>query len=90
MIMPLFLSIHTFPVGAFTLDNVTQMAQMGQQDNVVRGHYSTGNLHEGKALCTFEAPSRDDLAEWFGRMGMPYDAIMPAEWEGERGTIQTL
>jgi hypothetical protein len=88
--MPLFLSIHSFPGGAFSLDQVTQMAQMGQQDTTVRGHYSTGNLQEGKAVCTFEAPTESDLAQWFGKMGMPFDTIMPAQWEGERGDIRSV
>jgi hypothetical protein len=88
--MPLFLSIHSFPKGAFSLEQVTQMAQMGQQDTSVRGHYSTGNLTEGRAVCTFEAPTKDELAQWFSKMGMPYETIISAQWEGERGDIRPL
>jgi hypothetical protein len=88
--MALFLSIHTFPSGSFRLDQVTEMARMGQQDSMVRGHYSTGNLQEGKAVCTFEAPTKTDLADWFGKMGMPYETIVEAEWEGDRGDIRPV
>ena len=41
-------------------------------------------------ICTFEAPAQDDLERWFGRMGMPYEMILPVEWEGERGDIRAV
>jgi hypothetical protein len=88
--MRLYLSIHSFPAGAFTLEQVDQMAQLGQHDKVVVGYRSMGSLEAGKAVCTFEAPTEEDLANWFGKMGMPFDVIVPMEWEGERGDIRPL
>jgi uncharacterized protein DUF4242 len=55
----------------------------------VKGYRSFANLAEGKAVCVMEAASKDQVAAWFIKMGMPYDSITKVELEGERGTVQT-
>src|SRR5438034_4312589 len=41
-----------------------------------------------KAVCVKEAPTKEAVASWFTKMGMPFDSITKVELEGERGTIQ--
>ena len=38
--------------------------------------------------CVVEAPDQQTLASWFQKMMMPYDAIVPIEFEGDRGNIR--
>jgi len=88
--MPKFMGIHTLPPGGFTREQVNQFAQAAQQDPVVRGYRSFGNLSEGKIVCVFEAPSKEALAAWFQKMRMPYDTITRLELEGDRGAIEEV
>jgi hypothetical protein len=86
--MAKFMCTHTIPPGKFSPDNIRQFAQAGQQDPIVKGYRSFANLAEGKAVCVMEAPSKDAVAAWFTKMGMPFDSITKVELEGERGSIQ--
>lgn len=86
--MPKFMGIHTLPPGGFTREQVNQFAQAAQQDPTVRGYRSFANLSEGKVVCIFETPNKDALANWFQKMGMPYDSITQLELEGDRGEIK--
>ena len=86
--MPKFMSSHTLPPGAMHREQVDQMARTAQGDPTVRPYRSFLNLSEGKVFCVMEAPSREDLAAWFGKMQMPCDDITPVELEGERGTVR--
>ncbi len=88
--MPKFLSTHTLPHGAFTREQIEKFAQAAQQDPVVRGYRSFVNLSEGKAVCVFEAPDKEDVAAWFEKMMMPYDSINRVELEGDGGVINEL
>ena len=47
------------------------------------------NLAERKAVCVMEAPTKDAVAAWFTKVGMPYDTITKVELEGDRGNVQT-
>jgi hypothetical protein len=85
--MAKFMCTHTIPPGAFTADQIRQFAQAAQQDSNVKGYRSFANLAEGKAVCVMEASSKDEVATWFTKMGMPFDSITKVELEGERGTI---
>jgi hypothetical protein len=87
-IMAKFMCTHTIPPGKFSADQIRQFAQAAQQDPTVKGYRSFANLAEGKAVCVMEAPSKDAVAAWFNKMGMPFDSITKVELEGERGTIQ--
>src|SRR5690242_18095757 len=69
--MPKYLCINSLPPKAVTLDQVKQVSQAAQQDNVVKGRRSFGNLTEGKVACVFEAPSKQDVANFFASKGMP-------------------
>lgn len=86
--MPKFMSTHTFPPGAFSREQVCQLAEAAQNDPTVRGYRSFVNLSEGKALCILEAPNKEAIAAWFDKMGMPYEGVTQVELEGERGNIQ--
>jgi hypothetical protein len=86
--MAKFMCTHTIPPGKFTTEQIKQFAQAAQQDPVIKGYRSFANLTEGKAICIMEAPSKDAVAAWFGKMGMPFDNITKMELEGERGSIQ--
>jgi hypothetical protein len=71
----------------FSADQLRQFAQASQQDPAVKGYRSFANLAEGKAICVMEAPTKEAVAAWFKKMGMPYDSITKVELEGERGNI---
>ncbi len=88
--MAKFMCTHTLPAGKFSADQIRQFAQAAQQDPVVKGYRSFANLAEGKAVCVMEASNRDAVAAWFTKMGMPFDTITRVEFEGDRGTIQSL
>lgn len=88
--MPKFMSDHTFPAGGFTREQFDQLTQAAQQDSTVQGYRSFTNLSEGKAMCVFEAPDKEALADWFQKMGMPYGSITQLELEGDGGTIEEV
>jgi hypothetical protein len=83
-----FMSSHTMPPGALTREQVEQLARAAQGDPVVKPCRSFLNLAEGKVFCVMEAPSKETLPAWFGKMQMPCDYITPVELEGERGLVK--
>jgi hypothetical protein len=87
--MAKFMCTHTIPPGQFSADQLRQFAQAAQQDSVVKGYRSFVNLAEGKAVCVMEASTKDAVAAWFKKMGMPFDSITKVELEGDRGSIQS-
>lgn len=87
--MAKFMCTHTLPVGKFSADQLRQLGQAAQQDAAVKSYRSFANLAEGKAICVMEGPSKDAIAAWFTKMGVPFDSITKVELEGERGNIQT-
>jgi len=86
--MAKFMCTHTLPAGKFSPEQIRQFAQAAQQDPTVKGYRSFANLAEGKAVCVMEAPTKEAVATWFTKMGMPFDNITKVELEGERGTVQ--
>ncbi len=87
--MQRFMGMHSFPCGAFTQDQVAQLANAAQHDPVVRGYRSFVNLSQGKAVCIMDAPDERAVSDWFKKMGMPCDGVVPVELEGERGEIRS-
>ncbi len=85
-----FMGTHTLPAGAMTRDQICEVAEAAQHDDTVRGYRSFINLSEGKACCVLEAEDRQAIAAWFEKMGLPYDAIVEVEYEGDRGEIHDL
>ena len=85
--MAKFMCTHTLPPGKFSEEQLRQFAQAAQQDVTVKGYRSFCNLAEGKAVCVMEASSKDQVASWFKKMGMPFDSITQIALEGERGAI---
>jgi hypothetical protein len=88
--MAKFMCTHTVPPGQISADQLQQFAQAAQQDPTIKGYRSFANLAEGKAICVMEGPSRDAIAAWFTRMGMPFDSITRVEMEGDRGSVQRV
>ena len=85
-----YLCTHTLPAGAFTYEQICQVADAAQQERDVRGYRSFFNLTEGRACCVLEANDRESVVAWFQKMGIPHDSIMPVELEGDRGVIEDL
>jgi hypothetical protein len=88
--MDKFICFHTLPRGAMSAEQVCQLADAAQHEADVRGYRSFLNLTEGKACCILEAKDREAIAAWFDKMQVPYDWIVPLEFEGERGVVHDL
>src|SRR5579871_1386763 len=86
-VMAKFMCTHTIPPGQFSADQLRQFAHAAQHDPAVKGYRSFVNLAEGKAICVMEASSKDTVAAWFKKMGMPFDSITKVELEGDHGNI---
>ena len=67
---------------------VERWTRAAHDDPVVKPYRSFLNLAEGKVICVMEAPGKEALAAWFGKMQMPCDYITPVELEGERSEIK--
>jgi hypothetical protein len=85
--MAKFMCTHTVPAGAMTREQVNEIAELSQKDPDVKGYCSFLNLTEGKLFCVFEGPDEKTVANWFGKMQLPYDSITLVEIEGQRGKM---
>jgi hypothetical protein len=85
-----YLCTHTVPVGAYTYEQVCQLADAAQHERNVHGYRSFFNLSEGKIWCVMEADRQEAIVAWFKKMGITYDAIWPVEIEGDRGLMEDL
>lgn len=85
--MAKFMCTHTVPPGKLTADQLKQFATAAQHDPNVKGYRSFVNLAEGKAICVMEAGTKEAVAAWFQKMGMPFDSITKVELEGDHGNI---
>jgi hypothetical protein len=90
MAMRKYLALHTVPVGAYSYEQICQLADAAQHESDVRGYRSFFNLAEGKICCVMEAESQEAIVAWFEKMGIPYDGIWPVEIEGDRGVMKDL
>lgn len=88
--MAKFMCMHTFGPGQITREQAQQISAASQKDATVKGERSFLNLSEGKGVCIWEAPNERALSTWFDKMKVPYDAIVPVELEGYRGTLTEL
>ncbi len=86
--MPRFLSVHTFSPGEFTPERIEEIAALGQRDPVVRGYRSFHSPAEGQIVWILEAPDKEAIQEFCGRVGLPVDAITQLELEGHVGVIR--
>ena len=82
------MSSHTVPAGAFTREQMNQIAQAAQNDPTVQPYRSFLNLSQGKIVCVMQAPNERALATWFQKMQMPCESITPVELEGDLGTVK--
>jgi hypothetical protein len=85
-----YLCTHTVPVGAYSYEQICQLADAAQHEQDVRGYRSFFNLTEGKIWCVLEAKGQEAIVAWFEKMGIPYDGIFPVEIEGDRGVMEDL
>ncbi|HRI88828.1 MAG TPA: DUF4242 domain-containing protein [Candidatus Hydrogenedentes bacterium] len=85
--MPKFMSAHSMPPGAVTREQVDQMAESALHDGTVKPYQSFLNLAEGKMICAMEAPTKEALSAWFGKMQLTCDYITPVEIEGDHGHL---
>jgi hypothetical protein len=83
-----FLCTHTVPPNALSAVQIRQVSEAAQKDPKVRGYRSFFNLSAGKVFCVLEAKDEREITDWFQKMNLPYDAILPVEYEGERGMIR--
>jgi hypothetical protein len=78
---------HSVPAESVKRDQVDQLAQAALNDGTVKPYRRFMNLAEGKIVCVMEVPSKEELASWSGKMGLPCDHIVLVELEGERGNV---
>jgi hypothetical protein len=83
-----FMCTHSLPPHAVTPEQITQVSQAAQSDPKVRGYRSFFNLSEGHIVCIMEANSEKDVTDWFKKMNLPWDNVVPLEYEGDRGSIR--
>lgn len=48
------------------------------------------NMHEGKMLVEFEAPSREDLEKWLSTEKFHFDWLLRVELESAGGKLQAI
>ncbi len=83
--------MHTYVApGAFTPEQICQVAEASQHETDVKGYRSLFNLTKGKVWCVLEAKDHEAIVAWFKKMEIPYDSIDLVEMEGERGVIEDL
>jgi hypothetical protein len=85
-----FLCTHTQPDDTFSLRKIRQLMEASQHDANVRGYRAFLNLTEGKACCIIEADDREAILDWFRQKGIPFDSIVPVEFESYHGVIEDL
>jgi hypothetical protein len=88
--MPRYMGIHTFPKGAYSYEQLCQVADASQQDERVKGYRSFVSPSEGRAVCILDGPDRKTVEEWFRTMNLPTDAVCEVEIEGEGGRMKEL
>jgi molybdate transport system regulatory protein len=86
--VPLFMSIHTLPPGAFTPERIEEIARLGQTDPHVKGYRSFHSLAEGRIVWMLDAPSKEAVEDWCRRVGLPLDGVTALELEGFVGNIK--
>jgi hypothetical protein len=85
-----YLCMHTLPAGELSYEQVCQVGEALQHDPNVHGYRSFINASEGKACCILEANDRDAIAACFQKFQIPFDSIVPVEFEGDRGVIEDM
>lgn len=86
--MPKFMRSHSVPGGTLTREQINQIAQVAQNDPIMKPYRSFLNLTEGKIVCIMQAPDERSLATWFQKMQMPCDSITAVELEGDLGAVK--
>jgi hypothetical protein len=83
--MSRLICVPAVPPESVTRKQIGQVARAGRQDPVVKGCPS---LTEGEPVSTLDAPNKERLSSWLGKMKPPCDSISQMELPGERGRIQ--
>lgn len=93
--MARYIGIHTLP--GFTREMLAQASpaleelsgRRGSDTQFLRAYSS---FKEGRVVCEFEAPSKENVASAYAQLGFPYDAIVEVEAicdNGEAGVTTT-
>ena len=73
--MPKFMVIQTM-----ARKRVKQLEEAIEDSSEVKGGQSIYSVAEGKAVSILEAQDQQTLAEWFQKMEMPHESIIPLEF----------
>lgn len=88
--MATFMCTHKLPPKAMDIQQIRDLSRMAQQDPVVKGRRSYGNLSEGNIVCVLDAPTKTDVANFFERNHVPVENIMQVEFEGDGTSVNAV
>jgi hypothetical protein len=83
--MPRYISFHS--LACLTRQGAEQLTRRMAAANSVRLQRVEVNLVDGKMLVEFEAPTRDELEEWFRSEGFHYEWLMRVELTLREGAL---
>jgi len=77
--MPVYLSQHT--LACLTRQGAEQLSRRMHNARQVKALRVLVNMHEGKMLVEFEAPSREELEKWLASESFHFDWLLRIEWQ---------
>jgi len=81
--MPRYISRHT--LACLTRQGAEQLSTRLQKNGAVSARRVLVNLHEGKMLVEFDAPSREELEKWLANEKFHFDWLLRIELEAAGG-----
>ena len=81
--MPRYLSQHT--LACLTRQGAEELSKRMHRAGDVSARRVLVNMHEGKMLVEFEAPSREELEKWFATEKYHFDWLLRIELESAAG-----
>jgi hypothetical protein len=81
--MPRYISQHT--LACLTRQGAEQLSTRLQKNGAVSARRVLVNLHEGKMLVEFDAPSREELEKWLANEKFHFDWLLRIELEAAGG-----
>jgi len=81
--MPRYISQHT--LACLTRQGAEQLSTRLQKNGAVSARRILVNLHEGKMLVEFDAPSREELEKWLANEKFHFDWLLRIELEAAGG-----
>jgi hypothetical protein len=86
--MARYISQHT--LACLTRQGAEALAQKLHEATQVAARRVLVNMHEGKMLVEFEAPSREDLEKWLNAEKFHFDWLLRVELESAGGKLQAV